>query len=654
MAIQILGLKILIMNTRRFLKGIYWLIPLILTACSESENFVNDDKTHVLFSVDEFVSDNASRTMTDPDNGYLITWAEGDVVGIFPREGYQEPFAIPTNQIGKTQATFDGGYWAIKEGLEYNAYYPFDVANFSSADAKKNIPVTYFGQEQDGTNCNIGAFDYTYSDWKKATNGTVNFSFHHIGAICVFSLKYPATTTFTNLTLSAGSPGIPFTGSYDLTASSVAYKPAAYASDLIMGLKNCSGVAGETGVFYMMLPPMDLSDNTITLKLTSAAGTVCTYSLDPLTVVAGKKYELTGTPVESKVEGTIDSWLDGMKTITLTKAGTLSNYILDTEKYVITSLKVTGPLNGTDIKVIRDMCARDRSGYGNDAAGMLTYLDLDDAKIVAGGDYYYSSNETTENEISDYMFHDCIIEDLKLPSGTTKIGNRAFSYCNLEIIDLPIGITSIGENAFEGCPLSSINLPEELTSIGEAAFSGCNSLSTITIPSSITILKDRTFFGCSSLSSITLPTNLTTIGEEAFMGSFQDYSTGVSLILPNTITSIGKLAFAHCRFNSINIPDGVSEIKSDTFRDCSIGTLNIGKNLSVINDYAFGAPPVTIYTSAQTPPVLSELAFYNYIEQKVWEGKPEEFNYHTLYVNNYSSYSLYYNSNWLTYYDIRY
>lgn len=284
------------MSVKCFLKGICWIIPLILVSCSENENFMTDDKTQVLFSVDEFVNDNASRTTTDPDNGYLITWAEGDVIGIFPREGYQEPFAIPANQVGKTKATFDGGYWAIKEGLEYNAYYPFDVANFSSVDSKKNIPVTYWGQEQDGTNCNIGAFDYTYSDWKKATNGTISFSFHHIGAICVFSLRYPATTTYTKLTFSVGSPEIPYMGSYNLTASSVAYKPTAYTNEIIMDLKNCSGVAGETGVFYMMLPPMDLSSNTITLKLTSGEG-IYTYLLNPLIVVAGKKYELTGIPV---------------------------------------------------------------------------------------------------------------------------------------------------------------------------------------------------------------------------------------------------------------------------------------------------------------------------------------------------------------------
>ena len=293
---------------------------------------MTEEKVKVLFSVDEFQPINESRTTINPDNGYSITWASGDVIGIFPYEGYQEPFIIPADQVGKANATFDGGYWALKDGLTYNAYYPFDKANFDSADMKTRIPVTYEGQEQTGTTCNAGAYDYTYADWNKAVNGAVSFRFHHIGAIGVFNLEYPATSTYTEMTLTADEAVIPVTGTYDLTAQNVAFIPNAngYSKSISLKLKNHTGTSGQTGTFYMMLPPMDLSGNELTLSLTNVNGEVCTYSIEPQLFVKAKKYELTGKPKNSNIEGSVDGWGDGEKdstpyvTFTAAKEQTLS------------------------------------------------------------------------------------------------------------------------------------------------------------------------------------------------------------------------------------------------------------------------------------------------------------------------------------------
>ena len=301
------------MKTMNIIKGMALCVPFLFASCSNNEELVSEgNETKVLFTVDEFESATITRTTVDPNNNYAITWASGDAIGIFPREGYQEPFVIPADQVGKSTASFDGGYWALKEGLTYNAYYPFDKANFESAEMKTQIHVTYLGQEQDGTACGIGAYDYTYSDWMTATGGSVKFKFHHIGAFVIFHLEYPATTTYTKLTLSADADVIPTSGTYDLTANEVNFvaDSDALSNSISLTLKNCSSTAGETGTFYMMLPPMDLSGSDLTVTLTSSAGTTCSYSIEPFTIVKAKKYELTGEPIESKVEGTIDGWVE--------------------------------------------------------------------------------------------------------------------------------------------------------------------------------------------------------------------------------------------------------------------------------------------------------------------------------------------------------
>ena len=301
------------MKTMNIIKGMALCVPFLFASCSNNEELVSEgNETKVLFTVDEFESATITRTTVDPNNNYAITWASGDAIGIFPREGYQEPFVIPADQVGKSTASFDGGYWALKESLTYNAYYPFDKANFESAEMKTQIPVTYLGQEQDGTACGIGAYDYTYSDWMTATGGSVKFKFHHIGAFVIFNLKYPATTTYTKLTLSADADVIPTSGTYDLTANEVNFVADndALTNSISLTLKDCLGTAGETGTFYMMLPPMDLSGSEVTVTLTSSAGTTCSFSIEPFTIVKAKKYELTGEPIESKVEGSIDGWIE--------------------------------------------------------------------------------------------------------------------------------------------------------------------------------------------------------------------------------------------------------------------------------------------------------------------------------------------------------
>ena len=82
------------MKLNSLIKGMALSIPLLLTSCNDEEHTTIDNKCRVVCSVDKFESESLSRTNTEPENGFLITWASGDVIGIFPREGYQEPFEI--------------------------------------------------------------------------------------------------------------------------------------------------------------------------------------------------------------------------------------------------------------------------------------------------------------------------------------------------------------------------------------------------------------------------------------------------------------------------------------------------------------------------------------------------------------------------------
>lgn len=145
-------------------------------------------------------------------------------------------------------------------------------------------------------------------------------------------------------------------------------------------------------------------------------------------------------------------------TIELEKAGTLPDRIASSKKYKITNLKIIGVINGTDLRMIREMAGRIASASGDyDTDGKLSVLDLSEAKIVEGGDYYYYFNNnyyyTSKDVIGSYAFLDCSgLTSLTLPASITKIGNGTFYDCSgLTSLTLPAGITEIENFAFEGC-----------------------------------------------------------------------------------------------------------------------------------------------------------------------------------------------------------
>ena len=255
-------------------------------------------------------------------------------------------------------------------------------------------------------------------------------------------------------------------------------------------------------------------------------------------------------------------------TIELEKAGTLPDRIESSKKYKITNLKIIGEINGTDLRMIREMAGR--TAESNSTDGKLSVLDLSEAKIVEGGDCYcigfYNDYYTSNDVIGDYAFEDCSgLTSLTLPAGITGIGYEAFQGCSgLTSLTLPAGITWIGTSAFQGCSgLTSLTLPAGITKIGDYAFWGCSGLTSLTLPAGIASIRYGTFYDCSGLTSLTLPAGITMISFEAFRGC----SGLTSLTFPAGITLIVDGAFYGCSgLTSIYVyAKKVPKIRSNVF-----------------------------------------------------------------------------------------
>ena len=199
-------------------------------------------------------------------------------------------------------------------------------------------------------------------------------------------------------------------------------------------------------------------------------------------------------------------------TIKLDKAGTLPDKIESSKKYKITNLKIAGEINGTDLRMIREMAGSDyQEDYSTE--GKLSVLDLSEAKIVAGGDAYWMCNVnsttyrcyTSNDEIGEAAFYNCSsLTSLILPTRVIQIGDYAFQKCsNLISITIPARVTKIGKQAFEKCSgLTSLTLPTGVTEIGRNAFYGCSSLTSFEIPSSVKTIWNGAFAGCNNLTHI--------------------------------------------------------------------------------------------------------------------------------------------------------
>ena len=91
-------------------------------------------------------------------------------------------------------------------------------------------------------------------------------------------------------------------------------------------------------------------------------------------------------------------------------------------------------------------------------------------------------------------------------------------------------------------PRGGYSIKEGTRIICDNAFTLCGSLTSIVIPNSVASIGKEAFCRCSSLSCIVIPNSVTSIGNDAF----RDCSSLSCIVIPNSVTSIGTGAFVNC------------------------------------------------------------------------------------------------------------
>lgn len=140
------------------------------------------------------------------------------------------------------------------------------------------------------------------------------------------------------------------------------------------------------------------------------------------------------------------------------RAGTLQSLLATTE----TTLKITGSINGTDVKYLRTLVKE----------GKVTSLDLSEVSIVSGGSAYADSYTTANDIIGEDMFRDCTkLRAIKLPSTVTEIQSRAFLGSGLQEIDIPNSVSRLGGDAFAYCKkLATVTIGSKVKNLSQGVF----------------------------------------------------------------------------------------------------------------------------------------------------------------------------------------
>jgi len=246
-----------------------------------------------------------------------------------------------------------------------------------------------------------------------------------------------------------------------------------------------------------------------------------------------------------------EKWKDNtVANVELATAGTLSKQ-LPADMSPVRELKVSGPINGDDIIIMRKLSDKDN--------GTLSSIDLSGARIVVGGDYYYDNyDKVVENDVvPNDMFRNCRLSKLVLPETAVAIGNQILPY-DLKKITIPNSVKEIRDYAFFNRNLVELYIPAGVENIGYCICSASWYLKKLEVDPANKYYKtiDNVLYTADGkrvmnsidarVDQLSVPEGVETIDIYAY---YAYYNT--KILLPSTLKEIGYLSFNGSNTESI-------------------------------------------------------------------------------------------------------
>lgn len=294
------------MNTKHL--GCCALLGAAMVSCSD-EAMLSNEATKPVSTTDginfvaaEFIDENGTRATYDMSTG-AVAFDENDVIGVWGmRDGQLEQVSFRLSE-GATEgqaAHFDGGLWRLREGdgTTYAAFYPWSnniINDWYNGDRQYRV-LDYNNQYARGTDedqSHLSSFDYMYCGPQEVVDGSATFDMQHIGAIVRISMDGLDPNMFIENARISG-PDQKFFGwlfYYFDTQSIEKSVNGVFPSSSIDLMCNLFSDAEGHAEFYMMMPPMDLADEELTIAITTP-GDELSSTIPGKKIESGHRYVL--------------------------------------------------------------------------------------------------------------------------------------------------------------------------------------------------------------------------------------------------------------------------------------------------------------------------------------------------------------------------
>ena len=221
-------------------------------------------------------------------------------------------------------------------------------------------------------------------------------------------------------------------------------------------------------------------------------------------------------------------------------------------------------------------------------------------------------------ELGDECFNRSGIISVKLPSTLKTIGNKCFIATRIGSLELPAGLLKIGHNNFPAS-LKSLTIPVNIDLFDVDNVVNCTSLESLLVAygnksfvsiDGILYNADKTeilFCPNAKKGKVIIPNSVKKIGDYCFANC----KSLSSIIIPPTVETIGKNAFASIEIPRLIIPNSVIEVQEACFIDCQITEeFRLSKSISSLPGVCFVRSQLPNYSFLKEIKAIGYWCFY--------------------------------------------